>query len=387
MEIAAISLAALTAGWGGYSNHAVLTAPAPKKDPDPGTKVPVNGEVLSDPSTEAKVLVDPATLDDFLSPLLTLPMHQGGCGSCWSFAICKMLSDRVARKTEGEISLQLAPQRLVSCSGKMSQCTDGASTISALNWMADSGYSVSEDKYPYSVGGGGEIPKCNVDDADVRVTCEDVVTIGFIPGDPLSHWKAIQYLKASIQQFGTVIACIQIYDNLYEVTSSDEILTNAAGNFYGGHAIVVVGWHDTRKLASDQMRDVEVNNDAYWICQNSWGTSWPQDGQNGFFRIAMYGNVLDVERYCMFAEPIVLRRGAGAAQDAAQDPAVAFVEQTFNNAVAESNYNELVKNAYGFKNERLYILIGACVAFVVAVILFVVFVRKFGWDFKAGMMK
>jgi hypothetical protein len=381
MEIAAISIAALTAGWGGYSNHAVLTAPAPKSDPK-AEPAAVNGDVLSDPSTEAKVLVDPATLDDFLSPNLTLPMHQGSCGSCWSFAICKMLSDRVVRKTDGEVSLQLAPQRMVSCSGKMAQCTDGASTISALQWMADSGYTVSEDKYPYAVAGGGEIPKCTVDDADVRVSCEDVVTIGFIDGDPLSHWKAIQYMKASIQQFGTIIACIRIFDNLYEVTSSDEVLTGPGGNFYGGHAIVIVGWHDTRKLASDQMRDVEVNNDAYWIAQNSWGTDWPSEGANGFFRIAMYGNVLDVEKFTMFAEPIILRRGADAA---AADPAGAFVEQAFNNAVAESNYNELVKTAYGLENERLYILIGACVAFVVAVVLFIVFVRKFGWHFKAGM--
>jgi hypothetical protein len=384
MEIAALSLAAISSGWGGYSNYAVLTAP--KADPStPAAPAGATGSDLADPTTESKVLVDPATLDDFIAPHLTPPMSQGDCGSCWSFAICKMLSDRVAKQTDGEVSLQLAPQRLVSCSGHMSACSDGASTISALNWMASTGYSVSEDKYPYVLAGGGDIPKCQQDDADVRVTCEDVVTIGYVDGDPIGHWKAIQYMKASIQEFGTIIACIHIYDNLYEVTSSEEILTGPGGQFYGGHAITVVGWHDTRKLASDQMRDVEVNSDAYWICTNSWGTDWPSEGANGLFRIAMYGNVLEVERFTMFAEPRILRRGGDAAASSGAPADGGFVEQVIKNAQQELNYNELVKNAYGLENERTWTLVGACVAFVIAVVLFIVFVRKFGWDFKAGV--
>ena len=37
--------------------------------------------------------------------------------------------------------------------------------------------------------------------------------------------------------------------------------------FIGGHAVAVVGYDDT---------------EGYWICKNSWGKSW---GENGFFRI------------------------------------------------------------------------------------------------------
>lgn len=37
----------------------------------------------------------------------------------------------------------------------------------------------------------------------------------------------------------------------------------------GGHAVKIIGWGVEGKT-------------NYWICANSWGTSW---GENGFFRI------------------------------------------------------------------------------------------------------
>jgi len=50
------------------------------------------------------------------------------------------------------------------------------------------------------------------------------------------------------------------------------IYKHTSGTLEGGHAVKILGW------------GVEggVN---YWICANSWGTSW---GEKGFFRIA-YG--------------------------------------------------------------------------------------------------
>jgi hypothetical protein len=52
--------------------------------------------------------------------------------------------------------------------------------------------------------------------------------------------------------------------------------SNAPGNTYlGGHAVMLLGWG-------------YLNGIYYWICQNSWGTDW---GENGFFKIA-FTNVI-----------------------------------------------------------------------------------------------
>jgi len=50
------------------------------------------------------------------------------------------------------------------------------------------------------------------------------------------------------------------------------IYMHTSGHFEGGHAVKILGW------------GVEGGIN-YWICANSWGPKW---GEEGFFRIA-YG--------------------------------------------------------------------------------------------------
>jgi len=48
------------------------------------------------------------------------------------------------------------------------------------------------------------------------------------------------------------------------------IYKHVSGRMEGGHAVKIVGW------------GVEAGT-KYWICANSWNTTW---GEKGFFRIA-----------------------------------------------------------------------------------------------------
>jgi len=50
------------------------------------------------------------------------------------------------------------------------------------------------------------------------------------------------------------------------------VYQHKSGVLEGGHAIKILGWGTASGL-------------NYWLCANSWGTSW---GESGFFRIA-YG--------------------------------------------------------------------------------------------------
>jgi cathepsin B len=49
------------------------------------------------------------------------------------------------------------------------------------------------------------------------------------------------------------------------------IYVHTSGYQEGGHAVKILGWGTQSGL-------------NYWICANSWGTSW---GEAGFFRIAV----------------------------------------------------------------------------------------------------
>jgi len=64
---------------------------------------------------------------------------------------------------------------------------------------------------------------------------------------------------------------MEIYSDFYNYKSGIYQKTPSA-KYKGGHAIVIIGYNV---------------NENYWICKNSWGEDW---GENGYFKIRM-GNV------------------------------------------------------------------------------------------------
>ena len=47
--------------------------------------------------------------------LITPPLNQGNCGSCWAFAATSTLADRFSIQSQGKLKVKLSPTKLILC--------------------------------------------------------------------------------------------------------------------------------------------------------------------------------------------------------------------------------------------------------------------------------
>ena len=65
------------------------------------------------------------------------------------------------------------------------------------------------------------------------------------------------------------------------------VYKHVSGAYAGGHAVKIIGWGSLDAATS------------YWICANSWGTSW---GESGYFRIVFNDCNIDSDVYACTPE-------------------------------------------------------------------------------------
>jgi C1A family cysteine protease len=204
---------------------------------------------------KAKALSLPTFLDwrnrggvDWITPI----RDQEGCGSCVAFGTTAAVEAMFRIQTNNPTwNLDLSEQHLFSCGG--GSCSIGWYISSALNYYRDHG-TPDESCFPYQAQ---DLPCSN--------SCPDWQS----KSHRITSWSWVSNDIASIETFlqsGPVVAAIDVYTDFF--TYSGGVYTHKTGSLAGGHCISIVGYNNTGR---------------YWICKNSWGSWW---GEQGWFRIA-----------------------------------------------------------------------------------------------------
>jgi C1A family cysteine protease len=225
-------------------------------------------EPMEEPTVEAESTMAvgalPAILDwrDRNGNWVTAIRDQGDCGSCWAFSTAGVLESLVKIAKNIKTDIDLSEETLVHCSDA-GGCGGGYQS-KAADFVRRTGIP-REDCYPYSATDGSCHPCAGWMSKTVKIT----------------SWKGYANASKTILQnallSAPITASMAVYSDFYNYRSGIYERTSGA-TYKGGHAIVIVGYNNT---------------EGYWICKNSWGTNW---GENGFFRIRM-GNS-EIAEYC-----------------------------------------------------------------------------------------
>jgi len=182
---------------------------------------------------------------------MTPVKNQGACGSCWAFAIVGVMEAAIKiRFNAPESDIDLSEQDLVNC--VCYGCNGGDITCSA-NYLMNHGIP-DEECVTY---------------VQTELNCEDRCSDWQERTRKIEDWwrvpSDIEQIKLAIME-GPLYVAMNVYDDFYAYRGG--VYSPSPGAHYvGGHAVVMLGWDDI---------------DSCWICKNSWGTGW---GEEGWFKI------------------------------------------------------------------------------------------------------
>ncbi|PIK40845.1 hypothetical protein BSL78_22306 [Apostichopus japonicus] len=216
---------------------------------------------------------------------------QGDCGSSWAASTIALASDRLAIQSRGTITQRLSMQHLLSCNSRNQRGCDGGYTDRAYWFLRKKGV-VSDECYPLK---SGQSEDTSMD----KLTCE----LGYLQSYPCPNGDVTSELQRSsppyrigmnqeeimleIMRNGPVQATFQVKDDFFSyVTGVYQYSGSDGSEIEGFHSVRILGWG--KEISED---GTEL---PYWLCANSWGTDW---GEDGYFRILRGKNECDIESF------------------------------------------------------------------------------------------
>ncbi len=191
---------------------------------------------------------------NFITPV----KDQGGCGSCVAFGSVATVEGTFRRqRNDPTLAVDLSEAELFYCIARAQgrNCGNGWWCDKGLDAFKTDGV-VDEACYPYTAGDQNCTNRCA--DWQNRLT-------------RITNWHTVTSaadMKTWISTRGPLSCAFTVYNDFFSYRSG--VYRHVSGGVAGGHCVSCVGYNDAG---------------GYWICKNSWGTGW---GENGFFCIG-YG--------------------------------------------------------------------------------------------------
>ncbi|XP_017273029.1 cathepsin O [Kryptolebias marmoratus] len=188
--------------------------------------------------------------------------NQLACGSCWAFSVVGAIQSVCA--IVGSQLEQLSVQQVVDCSYNNEGC-NGGSPSQALSWLKQAKVKlVTQSEYPYKA----ETGICHFFPlAHDGITLKNYTVHNFSGQEEAMMGQLVQYGPLVV-----IVDAVSWQDYL------GGIIQHHCSSQWSNHAVVVVGYDTTGEI-------------PYWIVQNSWGTTW---GDEGYVYIKIGSNVCGI---------------------------------------------------------------------------------------------
>lgn len=223
---------------------------------------------------------------------------QGDCASSWAVTTSGVASDRFSIQSNGTMNMTLSTQHILSCNNKGQQGCYGGHLDRAWWFLRKRGI-VTKQCYPYKSGMSLEMSmkkgNCYVPGKLPPLICPDPITVSerYKTSPPYRVARYPREIQAEIMKNGPVQAAIHVKSDfflyksgVYKYTGLTNDTDNLAGDSVGWHSLRILGW-GVDKLENGQSR-------KYWLCANSWGKEW---GEDGLVRIARGDNECEIESF------------------------------------------------------------------------------------------
>nr|XP_020500751.1 cathepsin O [Labrus bergylta] len=187
---------------------------------------------------------------------------QQACGSCWAFSVVG--ATQSVHAIGGSPLAQLSVQQVVDCSFQNKGCS-GGSPVRALDWLKRTRVKlVPQTEYPYKARTG----ICHF----FSQSHGGVAVKNFTAHDFSGQEEAMMGQLVERGPLAAIVDAVSWQDYL------GGIIQHHCSSQWSNHAVLVVGYNTDGDI-------------PYWIVQNSWGSTW---GNEGYVYIRIGGNVCGI---------------------------------------------------------------------------------------------